>query len=111
MLVGQLEDVVAEVEGPRLDADLFALMSPEDAGLVQAALGQNLDGEPDEEADPNDDGFELSLDFDDDEAETGETEQDVEEEIARLQAELESSRRVQVALEQYLELLSGPPAG
>ena len=111
MLEQQLDDTVAEIESQRVDAGLYAQMSPEDAGLVRAALGQDLDGEPGEEADPNDDGFELSLGFDGDEAELGETVDDVEEEIARLQAELESSRRVQAALERYLELLSGPPAG
>jgi hypothetical protein len=106
MLVGQLEDVLAEVEGARLDADLFAQMSPDDAGLVRAALGQNVNADPDE-AEPEDDDFGFPVDFDAGEAETNETEQDdVEEEIARLQAELGSSRRVQAALERYLELLS-----
>ena len=112
MLVGQLEAVLAEVEGPRLDADLFALMSPEDATLVRTALGQDLGGETGDEADPNDDDFEFSVDFDEEEVETGEIEEDdLEEEVARLQSEIESSRRMQAALGQYLELLSAPPAG
>lgn len=111
MLVGQLEDVLAEIEGPGLDTDLFARMSPDDVGLVRVALGQDTDAEWDEDA-LEDDGLDLSLDADDGEAETGETEQDdVEEEIGRLQAEIASSRRAQAALGRYLELLSGPPAG
>ena len=109
MLVGQLEAVLAEIEGPQLDAGLFALMSSEDAALVRVALGQDLGGELGDEADPNDDGFEFSLDFDEDEVETGETEEDdLEEEVTRLQSEIESSRRMQAALRQYLELLSAP---
>jgi hypothetical protein len=105
MLAEQLEDVLAEVEGARLDADLFAKMSPDDAGLVRAALGDDVDMEPEGEDPPGDDGFTFSLDVEDDEAGTD----DVEAEIARLQEELESSSRVQAALEQYLELLSKQP--
>jgi len=110
MLVQQLEEVLAEVEGAQLDADVFAQMGPDDAALVRGALGLDVEAEPDEEAEPDDDGFEFSLDFDDaDEAEASETEDDQEEEIARLKAEIESSGRVQAALGTYLELLSAPP--
>ena len=95
MLVEQLEDVVAEIDGPALDDGLLAQMSPEAAGLVLAALGQNARVEADEETDEDDDAFDAV--------------QDVEEEIARLQAEIESSRRIQAVLGQYLDLLSAPP--
>ena len=105
MLAEQLEDVLAEVEGARLDADLFAKMSPDDAGLVRAALGDDVDMEPEGEDPPGDDGLTFSLDVEAAEAGTD----DVEAEIARLQEELESSSRVQAALEQFLELLSKQP--
>jgi hypothetical protein len=110
MLVGQLEDVLAEVDGARLDADLFAQMSPDDVRLVQVALGEDMAAEAGEEAEPEDDAFGFSLDVEDDETETGEARpNDVEAEIARLQDVLESSRRVQEALERYLALLAGQP--
>jgi hypothetical protein len=110
MLAEQLEDVLAEVEGTRLDADLFAKMSPDDAGLVRAAFGDDADADADGEGEPDGDDFVSSLDLEDDPAETGGGDpDDVEAEIVRLQAELESSRRAQAALEQYLELLSGQP--
>jgi hypothetical protein len=110
MLVGQLEDVLAEVEGARLDADLFAQMSPDDVRLVQAALGADLAAEPGEEPEPADDDFGFSLDLEDDPAQTGEVRaDDVEAEIARLQEVLEASRRAQAALERYLALLAGQP--
>lgn len=113
MLVGELEDVLAEAEGPGLDAGLFAQMSPEDAELVRTALGQDAGSEGAEEPD-EDDGFEWSLEHGYG-AGTAETEDDpaediVDEEVARLQAEIDSSRRVQAALETYLELLAAPPA-
>jgi hypothetical protein len=101
MLVGVLEDVLAELEGARLDAALFAKMSPDDAGLVRAALGEDREPEPDEEVEA----------ADDDEAEPDAGQDDVEAEIVRLQEELDSSRRVQAALEQYLELLASAPVG
>jgi hypothetical protein len=96
MLVEQLEDIVAEADGARLDADAFAQMSPDDARLARTALGLDGDADSDAEAEV------------DDEAETGAADpEDLEAEIARLQEVIESSRRVQAALERYLALLSG----
>ena len=107
MLVTQLEDVTAEADGARLDADLFAQMSPDEAALVQAALGEDVGADVDEEAAPDDD-FGFPLDFDDVSADPGRAEENgIEVEIARLKEELESSRRVQAAFERYLDLLSG----
>ena len=58
--------------------------------------------------------FEWSLDHGygagTDETDEDPAEDTVEEEVARLQAEIDSSRRVQAALETYLELLAAPPA-
>ncbi len=105
VLVEQLEDVLAVVEGARLDADLFAQMSPDEAQLVRTALGEDTDSEPEQEEEPEAD----------DEAETDESAEDaeaeVEAEVVRLQAEIEGSRRAQAALERYLELVSRQPVG
>ena len=113
MLVSELEDILAEAEGPTLDAGMFARMSPEQAELVRSALGQGAGSDGTEELDAldEDDGFAWSLEHGYG-AGAGETddpaEYAVEEEVARLQAEIDSSRRVQAALEAYLELLAGP---
>jgi hypothetical protein len=103
MLAEQLEDVVAEADGPALDASLFARMSDEDASLVRVAFGDvALPFDPDEDggedADAGDEAVTVDV---------------VGEEITRLEDEIESSRRVQAALSQYLELLAepGPPGG
>ena len=90
----QLEDILAEADGTALDASLFEQMSEEDASLVAVALGRvETLFDPDE--DDEDDGLDEQPDDGD----------DVEEEAARLQAEIESSRRIQAALARYLELL------
>jgi hypothetical protein len=108
MLVEQLEDIVAEADGARLDADAFAQMSPDDARLARTALGLDGDADSDAEAEVDGDDFGFSLNLEDDEAETGAADpEDLEAEIARLQEVIESSRRVQAALERYLALLSG----
>ncbi|TML68955.1 MAG: hypothetical protein E6G14_08610 [Actinobacteria bacterium] len=97
MLTVELQDMVAEVHGPEIAGEVFAAMTPEDALLVRAALGggERVDDEDDED--------------DVDDEESGEDPEDAdaagEEEIARLQAEIESSCRSQAALERYLELL------
>jgi len=113
MLVEQLEDVLAEAEGARLDVGLFAQMSPDEARLVQAALGEAVNGvtsqEAEEDVEPDDD-FGLSLDFEDDDADLdAAATDDVEAEVARLREVLESSRLAQAALQRYLALLSAQP--
>jgi len=114
MLVEQLEDVLAEVEGARLDAGLFAQMSPDEARLVQAALGEAVNGgtwqEAEEDVEPDDDSG-LSLDFEDndDDLAAAATADDDEAEVARLRDVIESSRLVQAALQRYLALLSAQP--
>ncbi len=98
----QIEEIVAETEGPRIDEEAFAGMTPEDAAALRAVL--QLDGEPlsEEEPLPEDDwlGPEESSEPDPDEPED-----DAEEEIARLQAEVAESRRRQALLERYIEAL------
>ena len=94
MLRLELQDVVASVQGPEIHEETFAAMTPEDAVLVRAVLGGG------ERVDDWDDAEDEESDEDPEDAEAN-----GEEEIARLQAEIESSRRSQVALERYLELL------
>jgi hypothetical protein len=112
MLVEQLEDVLAEADGARLDAGLFAQMSPDEARLVQAALGEAVNGgtwqEAGEGVEPDDD-FGLSLDLEDDADLDAAATDDVEAEVARLREVLESSRLLQAALQRYLALLSAQP--
>jgi hypothetical protein len=95
-LVERLEEVVTEGEGNRIDEQTFARMDPEDVALVREAL---------EEPSVFDEGEEqedfLALERD----EKDQTEAEVEEEIARLQAEIGASRRRRLAYERYLEAL------
>jgi hypothetical protein len=115
VLLGELEDLVAELEGARLDVDLFAQMSPAQAELVRAALGEDAGSDDDEEP-PEAVGEDRSSLVDRDAIDAGKPEADdidddeVADEILRLRVALESSRRVQAALRAYLELLSAPPA-
>ncbi len=98
----QVEAIVAELEGPRIDEEAFATMAPEDVEIARAAL--LLDG--DREGSENE-WLELegvSFEDDSDEAET-EAEDDTEDEIARLQEEIAASRRRQEALERYIQAL------
>lgn len=98
----QIEAIVAELEGPRIDEEAFAKMAPEDVAVVRSVL--HFDGEP---ALEQDDwlGFEgMALE---DEPTGGETVDDTEEEIVRLQAEVAESHRRQEVLERYVEALGG----
>ena len=95
----QIEIVIAETEGARVDAAAFALMSPEDVQIVKAELSP-----PTFEADEGPTFFErddvIYLDE--------EEELDPQEaELLRLKQELEDCRRTQLAFEAYLEAL-GP---
>ncbi len=90
----ELQDLFAVTGRDEIDAAVFAAMAPEDAVRVRVALG-NV-----ESVDWDDIGDESEGDADEDD-EGGVD----EEEVARLQGEIESSRRSQAALERYLELL------
>jgi hypothetical protein len=93
-LVQQLEDVVTEGEANRIDEEAFARMDPEDVALVREALEEPSFVDDDEEhAD-----FLAPASDEQDDAE-------VEEEIARLQAEIAASQRRRVAYERYLQSL------
>jgi hypothetical protein len=88
----QLEAVVTELEGPRIDEAAFATMSPEDVQVVRDTLGSMLD-------EPGDDESWLG-----DEPEADEWEES-EAEISRLEQEIAGSRRRQGAFERYLGAL------
>ena len=91
----QLEAVVADVEGPRIDQEAFARMAPEDAELVRAILASGLEGE-DPDLDPEDEWYDIG-ETDEPEAES------FEEEVRRLEDEIAESRRLQQALTSYLD--------
>ena len=92
----QVELVIAEVEGKRVDEAAFARMAPEDVEIVGAELNPpSFDSEDDE-------GFYFERDdvinFDDPvDAQA--------EELARLNGELEDCRRRQRAFQAYLDAL------
>jgi hypothetical protein len=91
----QLEAVVADVEGPRIDQEAFARMTPEDADLVRAILASGLEGE-DPDLDPEDEWYDIG---ETDEPET----ESFEDEVRRLEEEIAESRRLQQALTSYLD--------
>jgi hypothetical protein len=97
VLQEQLEAVVGEVEGPRIDEEAFARMPPEDAELARHVLTSGLDGE-DPDLDPEDEWYDVG-ETDEPEAES------YEDEFRRLQEEIAESRRLQQALQSYLDAL------
>jgi len=110
MLAGQIEELVAELIGARIDEQAFAAMAPEDVEAVramldpQSELGLELDEELVDEAEddwPADGGATAAEDSQPDEDPAAE----LEAEISRLESEIAVSRRRQQALERYLEAL------
>lgn len=99
----QIEEIVAEAEGPRIDEEAFATMTPEDAAALRTVL--QLDGEPLSEDEPLPEDDWLGPTEESPETDPDEPEDDAEEEIARLQAEVAESRRLQELLERYIEAL------
>jgi hypothetical protein len=95
-LAERLEEVVTEREGPRVDAEAFARMSPEDVALVSDVLGSAFEDEEDETGQP---------DADEGAGDDAEAEAEAEAEIARLQAEIEESGQRQLAYRRYLDAL------
>jgi len=92
----EISRLVLELEGPRLDEEVFARLAPADVELVQGSFqsGPTAD-DVDEEW--------LELEADDPE----ELRAEAEEEIRRLEAEIAASARRQEAFERYLEALGG----
>ena len=99
----QVEAIVAELEGPRIDQEAFARMAPEDVEALRAVL-QPDDGPGPEEEWLGVEGEALEADPSETEQETAE---EVEAEIERLQHEIAASRRRRDVLERYIEALSG----
>jgi len=88
----RLEAIVVELEGPAVDATVFARMAPEDVDVVRPALQA-------EEPDP------LEPLEDELEDEVSEQRAWLDEEIVRLQAEIAASGRREQAFERYLDAL------
>ena len=95
-LTEQLGEVITSADGPRLDESVFERMDAEDASLVRDALAE-------EELDLGEEAGEFTFDVDSYE----EADDSLEDEIVRLERELELCRRRQQAFERYLELLTG----
>ncbi len=93
-LLRQIEAVVLEEEGPRIDRVARTLLSPAELDLLDDVLGRPLGYD-----EPFDDGF-ISF-----EEEDGADDAD---EIERLQGEVERSRQRQQALERLAALLASP---
>jgi hypothetical protein len=100
-LVYQIGSVVLEEEGRRVDEEAFGRMAPADVAIVRELLGDGWAPADDEDAGDEDAGLWL----DDD----GEPADDEEDEVARLEAELERCRVRQRALERYLDALAARP--
>ncbi len=95
----QIAIAIGEVEGPKVDAAVFARMSPEDVVLVRAELNP-LPYAAEDGPEFERDSF---VDFDDVE-QGGDPHA---EELARLNEELALSRRRKLAFEAYLAALDG----
>jgi hypothetical protein len=94
----QLQETIAEVEGPAIDERVFARMASEDVELVRDALGDDSVGTFDAGGDEW-----FVEEEEEDEAEI--LAEDRESEISRLEGEIRESRRRQAALQRYLEAL------
>ena len=88
----RLESIVAELDGPALDAAIFADLAPGDVEIVRAAL-QSDEAEPAE-------AFDGELEDPREQQKAW-----LEEEIVRLEEELASSDGRQQAFERYLDAL------
>lgn len=97
----QLADVLAELEGSRIDDAAFATMTPEDAAIVLDVLDPGH-AEPVDEFDYAGQPVTESAD---------EIRREHEDERARLEDVLEESRARQRALEAYLAALDARPGG
>jgi hypothetical protein len=96
----QIELVIGEAEGRKIDAGVFAQMSPEDVEIVR----EELDPTPHADTDDEGGGF-FERDDLSDGFTFGEASDPSEEELKRLAEELESCRRRQRAFEAYLAAL------
>jgi hypothetical protein len=94
VLAAQLEEVVAESDGPGVDAQVFERLDPDDVAVVREVLEIPVADEYDPEEDEEPFVFEIGGDED-----------GSDDELARLQDEIAGSRRRQQALQRYLDAL------
>ena len=95
-LLAQVDEVLTELEGSRIDEETFARMAPEDVALVRAVL------------DPGHDEPEEAFDLQGVLAESpAQIRREREAERARLEEVITASSKRQRALERYLEALAG----
>jgi hypothetical protein len=97
----QIDILVAELEGSRVDEQAFAKMAFEDAELARSLLAP-----AEQPADDADEDEWLIFGADPPDDEEPDPREEAEEEIARLQREIAECRRRQEALERYLEALA-----
>jgi hypothetical protein len=91
-LAGQIDAIVVEEDGSRVDEQVFARMEPDDVALVRELLGNG--------------GLVTDEDGDDWPDEAGDEMEDADpDEIPRLEAEIAECRRRQQALERFIEAL------
>lgn len=114
MLEGQIEELVAELLGTRVDDVAFAAMQPEDVETVRSIFDPQSELELEDDESEHEVNGEWLPDEDDavadepsPEAEEEDPTAEIEAEISRLEAEIADSRQRQQALERYLEAL-GP---
>lgn len=103
-LEDQLEEMSAQLEGPRIDAEIFSRISDEDAGVIRSALGHES-GEPAPAAEL-DYGDEIALAWEDDDVDAEAERRQLVDELTRLRGEIADCRRRQQAFEHYLDALS-----
>jgi len=96
----EIDQLVADLDGARVDESAFSQMQPEDADLVRSLLHP-----AEEEADESDEDKWLIFGDDAPDEEEADPRAEAETEIARLEEEIAESRRLQEALERYLEAL------
>lgn len=94
----EITRLVVELEGPRLDEEIFARLAPGDVELVRPAIqgGPAIEDTESEWLDPDEA-------WRDEEAERAE----LEAEIIRLEQEIAASKHRQQAFERYLAALGG----
>ncbi len=94
-VLAQIDEVLTELEGPRIDGAAFARMAPEDVTLVREVLDPGGD-EPEDEFD-----FEDALSSES----PAQIRREREAERVRLEEVIAGSRSRQKALERYIEAL------
>jgi hypothetical protein len=97
----QLSEVSVELEGPRIDAEAFARLSPDDVEVIRSALT----GRPAEDLDLAERSSQTSLTDDEVTDEAAERQERLRE-IERLGGEIETCRLRQRAFERFLTALS-----